>query len=557
MPATDDEERLKGHSMRSFILITLLAACGSSGTGIGDDDEHPPDVGPASRCVPAPSAPDDPIIVVTEAGEVRGIEAGATRAFLGIPYAAPPTGDSRFRAPAQTACWQGVRDASSFGHVCPQILPSGSKLGDEDCLFLNVWTPKAATEAKRPVMVFIHGGAYEVGSGNQDLVLDGSGNLYDGSTLAGEQDAIVVTLNYRLGALGFTAHPALAVEDSRGSSGNYGTLDQIAALQWVKDNIGRFGGDPERVMIFGESAGGLSVCLLLATPLAKGLFSSAIIESGGCRVAEKQSRIQQGVELATRVGCDSDGDPAACLRGKDTFEIVTQVAGGMVGSDPSKMWEMMHGPNLDGWVFTEQPIVTLREGRHAKVPLVVGSNADEFEIFLPPISTCGGAYTFLYGVFGNRTNDVVAQYPCDWTAPRESVVAAMTDHMFTCEARRTARAAVAGGSSSVYRYFFTHHFSNHALAALDAFHTAELPYVFRTFDVLGYTPSEADRALSVDIGGYWGRVAASGDPNGGSAAAWPAYVPSQDNALDLDMPLQMTTQVRADRCDFWDTIISS
>jgi para-nitrobenzyl esterase len=546
--------------MRSCVLLVLIAACGTSKTGAGDDgDDAPPDAGPASRCVATPTAPDDPTVAVTEAGEVRGMQTAATRAFLGIPYAAPPTGDHRFRATEQAACWQGVREATSFGHVCPQILASGSKLGDEDCLFLNVFAPKERVETKRPVMVFIHGGAYEVGSGNQDLVLDGSGNLYDGTTLAAEQNAIVVTFNYRLGALGFTAHPAFAIEDEHSSSGNYGVLDQIAALHWVHDNIANFGGDPDRVMIFGESAGGLSVCLLLATPLAKGLFSSAIMESGGCRVAEKQSRIQQGVDLATRVGCDSDGDPAACLRSKSPFEIVTQVAadaGGMIGSDPAKMWEMMHGPNLDGYVFTEQPIATLREGHHNKVPFVVGSNADEFEIFLPAITTCGGAYTFLYGVFGNRTNDVVAQYPCDWTAPRDSVVAAMTDHMFTCEARRAARAAAAGGSP-VRRYFFTHHFTNHALSALDSFHTAELPYVFRTFDVLGYTPTADDTGLSKDIGGYWGRVAASGDPNGGSAPAWPAYVSSQDNVLALDMPLAMTQQVRAAHCDFWDTVVAN
>ncbi|HTL38049.1 MAG TPA: carboxylesterase family protein [Kofleriaceae bacterium] len=546
--------------MRSCILIIILAACGNSTTGVGDDDDGvPPDSGPASRCVATPSAPDDPDVVVTEAGEIRGTTGDTTRSFLGIPYAAPPSGDRRFRPTAQAECWQGVRDATAFGNVCPQILPSGSKLGDEDCLFLNVWAPKTQSETKRPVMLFIHGGAYELGSGNQDLVVDGTGNLYDGSTLAAEQNAIVVTFNYRLGALGFTAHPAFAVEDDHGSSGNYGTFDQLAALHWIHDNIANFGGDPDRVMIFGESAGGLSVCLLLATPLAKGLFSSAIMESGGCRVAEKQSRLQQGVDLAARVGCDSDGDPAACLRSKSAFELTTQVAaeaGGMIGADPTKMWEMMHGPNLDGYLFTEQPIVSLREGHHTKVPFVVGSNADEFEIFLPAITTCGGAYTFLYGVFGDRTNDVVAQYPCDWTAPRDSVVAAMTDHMFTCEARRAARAAVAGGSSSVRRYFFTHHFTNHALSALDSFHTAELPFVFRTFDVLGYTPTAADTALSVDMGGYWGRIAASGDPNGGSAPAWPAYASSQDNVLDLDMPLAMTQQVRASHCDFWDTFVA-
>ena len=158
-------------------------------------------------------------------------------------------------------------------------------------------------------------------------------------------------------------------------------------------------------------------------------------------------------------------------------------------------------------------------------------------------------------MFGAKTNDVVAKYACDFADPRASVVAAMTDVMFTCEARRTARAALAGGSPNVRRYFFTHHFTNSALTALAAFHTAELPFVFRTFDVLGYTPTDEDRALSIDIGGYWGRFAATGDPNGGSAPSWPAYSAAQDNALDLDMPLAPTQAIRAARCDFWDNLL--
>jgi para-nitrobenzyl esterase len=557
MPPLDDEA-LGGH-MRSTVFIPVVAACGHSATGPGGDDTNTsPDAGPASRCVMTPSAPADPTVVVTEAGEVHGTQNATTRSFLGIPYAAPPVGDLRFHATEQAACWQGVRDATAFGNVCPQMLANGGKLGDEDCLFLNVWTPRERASDPRPVMVFIHGGAYEAGSGNQDLSVDGTGNLYDGSTLAAEQNAIVVTFNYRLGALGFTAHPAFAIEDPHNSSGNYGTLDQLAALHWVHDNIAQFGGDPDRVMIFGESAGGLSVCLLLATPLAKGLFSSAIMESGGCRVADKQACLQQGTDLATRLGCDPAGDVAACLRSKSALDFTTQIASeaaASAGNDPAHLWEMMHGPNLDGYVFTEQPLATLRGGRQTKVPFIVGSNADEYQLFLPAIADCGTAYSYLYGVFGAKTNDVVAKYACDFTDPRASVVAAMTDVMFTCEARRAARAALAGGSPNVRRYFFTHTFTNSALTALASFHTAELPFVFRTFAALNYTPTEEDNALSVDIGGYWGRFAATGDPNGGTAPSWPAYSAAQDDALDLDMPLAPTSAIRGTRCDFWDQLL--
>lgn len=543
--------------MRRFGLTCIigLAACGGDPIGTADPDAAPiSDGSPASRCVQTPSAPDDPHVVVTEAGEVRGMPAGAATAFLGIPYAAPPVGERRFRAPEPHTCWEGVREATSYGRVCPQMLPSGSRFGDEDCLFANVWTPEARATTRRPVLVFIHGGAYEFGSGNQDLVLEGSGNLYDGRTLASEHDAVIVTINYRLGSLGFMAHPALSAEDPHGSSGNYGTLDQIAALRWVQGNIAAFGGDPDRVMIFGESAGGLSTCLLLATPLARGLFHAAIVESGGCQVATQATRFEQGANIAADVGCDDAADPVACLRAAPASKFVVAFGkDGFAGPEPSRMWEMMHGPNIDGHVFVEPPLVTLREGRHAKVPVVFGSNSDEFEIFLPPMGLCSDYYAFVGVTFGARADEVIAKYSCfAFATPRDAAVAVMTDHMFTCEARRMARAAQAGGSA-VRRYFFTRAYTNHALGALDAFHVAELPFVFRTFDVLSYPPTAADLELSRHIGGYWARLAATGDPDGPGAPAWPLYDAAADTALRLDMPLETVTGVRSARCDFWDT----
>ena len=363
-----------------------------------------------------------------------------------------------------------------------------------------------------------------------------------------------MTFNYRLGELGFLAHPALA--DQHGSSGNYGTLDQIAALTWVRDNIAAFGGDPERVMIFGESAGGLSVCLLRATPLARGLFHSAIIESGGCHVATQATRYTQGQGVAERLGCADEPDPAACLRSRSPFELVTQIAwsaGGWIGTDPTRLWEMLHGPNIDGHVFTEDAAVTLREGRHAKVPLVVGSNADEFQIFAPPMATCAAYYAFVAGLFGDRADDVLAKYSCFGSGtPRDAAVAVMTDLMFACEARRIAHAATAGGSPSVRRFWFTRGLSGHVLSPFEAFHTAELPFVFRTFDVLHYTPNTEDTELSQQLAGYWARFAATGDPNGPGVPAWPAYDPATDSALQLDIPLESIDHIRADRCDFWD-----
>lgn len=549
--------------MRRFGLVVAIVgsvACSADPQGgAGGDDSPPTDGtgdGAASRCVEAPTAPGDPDVVVTEAGEIRGATSDGVRAFLGIPYAAPPVGERRFRAPEPHACWDGVRPAVEYGRGCPQILPSGSRVGSEDCLFANVWTPTTAT-TKRPVMVFIHGGAYEFGSGSQDLVLEGTGNLYEGRTLAAEHDAIVVTFNYRLGALGFLAHPALSAEDPNGSSGNYGTLDQIALLQWIQTNIGAFGGDPDRVMVFGESAGGLSTCLLMATPLARGLFHAAIIESGGCQVASQPSRFAQGERVADTLDCDNgtDAETAACMRQRSAFDYVVRVAAGVTGPEPSRMWEMLHGPNIDGHVFVEPPLVTLREGRGANVPVIVGSNADEFEIFLPPMSFCSDYYAFIGVTFGNRADEVIARYSCfDHATPRQATVAVMTDHMFTCEARRIARAAARGGAAA-RRYLFTRTYTDHPLGLLESFHVAELPFVFRTFDVVGYQPTADDVELSRQLGGYWARFAASGDPDGGGAPAWPLYDATADTALRLDVPLATANRVRTEKCDFWDTFV--
>jgi para-nitrobenzyl esterase len=491
---------------------------------------------------------------------VRGKADGDVLAFLGIPYAAPPVGPLRFHAPEPPACWEDVRDATAYGSACVQNMPTGGAAGDEDCLYLNVWTP-SKSGPPRPVLFFVHGGALLFGSGSQDLLFEGTGNLYAGQTLASEHDAVVVTINYRLGELGFLAHPSLSGEDDHGSSGNYGTLDQIAALRWVKDNIAAFGGDPDRVMLFGESAGGLSTCLLTSSPLAAGLFSRALIESGGCTVGSREGRYTQGTSIVDAVGCTGAPDVPACLRDQpaDAFRVAPPTGINMFLSDGdiNSAWNMPFGPNIDGYVFTEQPMQSLRSGHHNKVPLVVGSNATELDIFIPigTINTCLDYVAFVGATFGALADEVLAQYSCfDYLFPRWAAIDVGTDLMFTCPARRILRAALEGGTPVAYRYYDPHTFSNSPLTALRSFHASELPFVFRTFDVLGYQPTAGDTALSEAMGGYWARFAASGDPNGGAGLPWPAYDAAGDVALVLDDDLSTTDKIASGHCDFWDSI---
>ncbi|MCZ9342539.1 carboxylesterase family protein, partial [Streptomyces sp. TRM76130] len=300
-------------------------------------------------------------VVATRYGQVRG-EAGETaHSYLGIPYAAPPVGALRWRPPAAPASWTGVRDATAPGDPCVQTA-SDSPWGDlagpgtpsEDCLYLNVHTPARPSLLKRPVMVWIHGGGFTVGSGA----------FYDGSTLAADGDVVVVTLNYRLGAFGYLAHPDLAGESAEGVSGNYGVLDQQAALRWVRDNVAAFGGDPDNVTVFGESAGGGSVCHQLVSPRAVGLFDRAIAQSGcGFALPTQESQQRVGSAWADSLGCAD----AACLRALPADRVLT------AAQSPTARWT----PNVDGAVLPRQVMDALESGRFHRVPVLQGTTADE------------------------------------------------------------------------------------------------------------------------------------------------------------------------------------
>jgi len=547
------------NTTRAVTISLYVGVCAACGTQEAADSPALSSRLAALGLLPAPSCPvgssTDPLVAPTTRGLVKGKRVDSTVAFLGIPFAMPPLGPLRFAPPVEHACWSGTRPTTDFGPACPQKnLLSGHVDGDEDCLTLNVWTPKVDATAKLPVLVFIYGGGDVLGATNEVIL----SNLYDGRALATREQAVVVTPNYRIGALGFFADPALDAESPSGASGNQGILDQIAALKWVQANIASFGGDPSRVMLFGESAGAINTCTLLASPLAAGLFSSALMESGGCGAHSQASQKDTSSTLAKELGCTTD--VANCMRSLTAQQVVGATdsfsellknltsfkpAGGLVGALP---WS----PSVDGYVLKDFPLQVIAAGAHNKVPLVVGSNANEGAIFAPSgIRFCSQYESDMRSIFGTNADQVLAQYPCQFWKPRQAEIDVITDFLFTCTARHTVRAAAP--RSAVFRYFFTHGAAYGLEAGLGAYHSAELAYVFRTFGAKAYIPTAAEQTLASNIEDYWGSLAATGSPATG-ALGWPVYTQPSEQVLTLDTTLSAGKDVRPTKCNFWDSL---
>ena len=436
-------------------------------------------------CVTPPNATlTSPPRVTVSGGTLEGRVDSASRVlvFEGIPYAAPPVGNLRWRPPQPAAHWTGVRSANRLAHNCFQHQPYGDihpfEAGvSEDCLYLNVWTQSAA--GSRPVMVWIHGGGFHAGFGGEER--------HNGSVLA-RKGAVVVTVNYRLGAFGFFAHPALAAESPQHVSGNYGLLDQIAALQWVHDNIARFGGDPSRVTVFGESAGGMSVGSLIGSPLAKGLFQRAILESGtGTRgLGRLDSAQAMGAHGAVHLGITgTDAAVAAQLRALSADSLLAATV--RAAGDPGRP---IFFPIVDGWVVPRPVDSTLVLGLGNVVPVIVGSNADE---------------------------------------PQE---------MFGAPSRSFARLITARGAPA-YLYQFARVAEDSANRARGAYHSAEITFVFGRSRPIEASAGHAayDSTLADAMSDYWVAFARSADPNGAPAAGkwprWPKYDPVTDAYIEL------------------------
>jgi para-nitrobenzyl esterase len=503
----------------------------------------------ASAPIAASAAPKAPV-VATDNGPIRGTTIGQMQVFRGIPYAAAPTGDLRWRPPQAAPGWQGVLDASAFGPHCPQVAtPFGTPSTSEDCLFLNVFTPAKTNPGQPhllPVMFWIHGGGLVVGES------DG----YDPTPLVAK-GVIVVSINYRLGELGFMAHPALSAESPTGASGNYGLMDQQAAMRWVQRNIRAFGGDADNVTIFGESAGGLSVHSELASPLAAGLFHKAIVESGAYSLSQPSLASAQaaGTAFAAAAGCSSQ--TAACLRGLSVSAILAaQTASTLV-------------PNLDGFVLPRTVLAALSTGQFNRVPVIEGSNHDEWRLFVAqteavtgmPLTAAGyiPAIAATLGVPLGFAAFVAAEYPlAAYPSPSVALGAVGTDVVFACNARISARAL--SQFVPTYQYEFNDptvpmlYFANVSFPT-GAYHASELGYLFDISQTPvpnpGLTP--AQQGLSDAMVGYWTQFARTGDPNSVGAPAWPAYAAMSDQFQSLQLPTPTAkTGLAADhKCAFW------
>jgi para-nitrobenzyl esterase len=445
------------------------------------------------------------------------------RVFKGIPFAAPPVGELRWKAPQPVAKWSGVRDASKFGDVCIQpagptagpnarlniALMDGSPPASEDCLYLNVWTPAASASDKLPVMVYWFGGAFTEGSGSVPL--------YDGDALA-RKGAIVVTMNYRLGPYGFFAHPALTAESPHKASGNYGLMDMLASARWVQSNIAAFGGDPDNVTVFGQSAGAMAIASLVASPEAKGLFRRAIGQSvmgGGVSpgMATLAQAMEQGEKAATAAGAAT----AAELRAMSPAVVTEKLrSAGMI---------------VDGYVIPEDPAITYAAGRQNAVDVLFGANKDES--FFAAQTTPQQFEEQARGRFAAVADRYLAAYP-HATAEQAGVATAETfrDQAFW-NARRYADYQRKRGNDA-YVFFFTQNPPAPAgQAPLPATHASEVPYVFNNLGKLPLFPdrsdpklaaaSSADRAVAEQMSSYWVNFARSGDPNGRGLPKWPEY----------------------------------
>jgi para-nitrobenzyl esterase len=489
--------------------------------------------------------------VVTDNGPVRGIVTDAGREFLGIPYAAPPVGELRWQPPAPAPRWHGLLDGTAFGNNCPQsATPFGLASQTEDCLFLNVYTPPAGPHQSHPVMVWIHPGAFQFGESD----------AYDPTELV-QHGVVVVTINYRLGALGWLAHPALTAESPEATSGNYGLMDQQAALQWVQRNIDRFGGDPDNVTIFGESAGGLSVLAHLVSPQSAGLFHRAIAQSAAYALRPPTVAVAetQGVAYATAVGCP--GQDAACLR---AVPVSTLLANQF--TSPSA-----YLPRVDGVVLPMTIAAALATGQFNRVPVIDGSTHDEFRLFVASLFELRGIpvtaanYTALIGVMLGVPAAVVpfiaAQYPlAAYPSPAIALATLGTDAAFACN----SLAAASSLSQWVPTWGYEFNDPNAPMAILPpvsfpygAWHGAEVQYLFDVrpnFAVPGFTP--AQEQLSDAMQSYWTEFARSGNPNSAATPTWAEYDPPTVNLFQKLAPPSPTPYSSIafaidHKCSFW------
>lgn len=500
-------------------------------------------------------------LVSTAAGDIQGQDRGASCAFLGIPFAAPPVGTLRWRPP-QPATWTGALDATTAPAGCPAINPAGVAVGNEDCLKLNIWVRDPLPLAPAPVIVWLHTGAFTSASSTFPS--------HNGQRLAEETGAIVVAPNYRLGPLGFLAHPALGAEDAAHPvSGNYGLLDQRAALEWVRDNIAAFGGDPGRVTLTGTSAGGQSVGLHLVSPGSAGLFSRAAIHSAypTVREATLDEAMAVGDTFARALGCTDPSTVLSCMRARTPVEILRAVpaASEQVVEPAGVAWR----PVVDGVEIPDQPRTLFETGAFNRVPTIAGTTRDEGWVFVIRSFASGvtpAQYeTWVQSEFGSDASRVLSAYPlADYSSPADAMGRLVGDAQFACETRRLARAVEQTGTP-MYVYSYEHEIDAlspdrviHGVESNILFGNAYVPPIFAP-----HALDATDLALHAAMAGYWSRFAATGNPNtdDDTVVHWPAFKhPTSGDGRGSDKHLVLAPFIREDKrlressCDFWEPL---
>jgi para-nitrobenzyl esterase len=504
-------------------------------------------------CLPAMAATSGlETIVKTESGLVAG-SGTAIRAYKGIPYAAPPVGELRWKPPEAVKPWPGVMVAKNFSPVCPQSDRYHLGAQSEDCLKLNIWTPARSAGNRLPVMVWIHGGSFQVGASSQ--------SVYNGEALAA-QGVVLVTINYRLGIFGFFCHPGLSAESSHGVSGNYGLLDMVAALGWVKRNISAFGGDPGNVTVFGESAGGAAVFMLLVMPQAEGLFHKAISESGGIIMPVPLKRETDGIMPLEKQG-EKLGD-ISTLRKMSTEEVLKLAPWGNVGVGSGQ--RVPWSPVVDGWALPDETSRLLHMGRFHKVPFLAGTNADEGTMFNPPVKDLESFRAYAGKRLGVPVDAALANYPAANDAEAHAAAAKLGGDVQFLLGTRTVLLEMAKANPNTFQYYFTRITGLGRQLGWGSFHTQEIAYVFGNlpdsyfgaepsplFGDLGVKPdtyNAVDDAVARTMSAQWAQFARTGNPNGRALPQWPRFDCDREAYLEFGDRIVAGESLRKKQVDF-------
>ncbi len=491
---------------------------------------------------------------MTRQGRLEGVPGrdGAITVYRGVAYAAPPVGELRWRAPQPPAAWEGVRQAAKFSPSCIQTIVNERKPWthefmshdtiSEDCLYLNIWTPVrqagAQAGAKLPVFVYIHGGGFSEGSG--------SVAVYDGEGLA-KQGLVMVTLNYRLGVFGFLAHPGLTRESGREASGNYGLLDCLAALKWIRENIAAFGGDPGRVTLAGQSAGSMAVHALVASPLAKGLFHGAIAESGGTTVGTAVKRRDEAEQEGLRYAQWRGADSLAALRALTPSQLTAPLP-----TQPSGV-PMRFAPIVDGYLLPASIDELVARGAQSDLPYIAGGNADEGGATPNPTTTLESFRNAAQQRFSEaEAAEFLRLYPA--ANDREAGLAnneASRDQL-RMSINNWSRVRHGSAKSKIYTYYWNHALPGPDVAKYGAFHTSEVPYALNTLDNSDRPFTAEDRRIAATMSAYWANFAKTGNPNGKGLPVWPAVDEKPESTMQIgDRTEPIPTASSAVRHLFW------